>query len=43
MRLWYQETVMDRKQSWGGVTALSLYHSRVTQDSFPPTESPMEC
>lgn len=24
MRLWYQETVMERKQSWGGFTALSL-------------------
>lgn len=24
MRLWYQETVMDKKQSWGGITALSL-------------------
>lgn len=24
MRLWYQETVMDRKQSWGGARGLSL-------------------
>lgn len=32
MRLWYQETVMERKQSWGGVTALS-----------PPLQSHPRC
>lgn len=32
MRLWYQETVMERKQSWGGVTTLS-----------PPLQSHPRC
>lgn len=39
MRLWYQETVMERKQSWGGFTESPKMPSPPTQPPMAPMEA----